>query len=151
MTWDDLKRVGDAPSSGTVLAYTRRAVIFKDYSQIEDVMSYINGGEILEMHLFDDEKEYRCIASESRRFNNSKENDSNSVETNGMEGVLEHISSFSENPEAGTAYSVFAEVVQLEDKYIGEVNCPAITVLNKVSYDQYGLGYISDFRLKIGG
>lgn len=133
MKWNDLARIGEAPASGTVLVYTRKHIELRNYTDVEQVKNDLADEEILELHLFNEDKEYRCISTESRRF----------------EKKIESVSEFLENPGLDKNYTVFQETTQLENKYTREVGAPAITALNKVSYDEHGLGYVSDYRLKI--
>jgi hypothetical protein len=68
MQWDELKRTGEAPKSGKMLIYTRKEVIFESYLSPDEVRARVNGQTLLEVHLFDEEKEYRALSSQSRRF-----------------------------------------------------------------------------------
>ena len=123
MTWENLNRTNEAPSSGRMLVYLKTKVLFDEYQTLDDVAMTLAGHEILEIHLFDQFKEYRALLSESRRF---------------KEGFIEHIADFDISDEA----SFYAENVLLED---GKM----LTVLNHISYDDNGMAFIDDYRLKM--
>lgn len=127
MTLQDLKKLEQAPAQGQLLAYTRQEVIFRPYDGREAIPEILGSGELLELHLFDDRKEYRCVASRSRRF---------------PEGVIEAVVDFPEKDE----WSVYREDVLLEDSQ------EEITVLNHISYkEENGMAYVDDYRLKMRG
>lgn len=77
-------------------------------------------GPILELHLFDDKKEYRSITSESSRH---------------KDGVIEHVADFAYDED-----TVYKETPVLEKG-------GTITVLNHLSYDKNGMASIDDYRL----
>ena len=143
MKWDELKKIAEAPASGQMLIYTRLKVVFAPYKNLKDVQEVIESEEVLEMHLFDTDKEYRCIATESKRY---------------VAGFIEHIADF----KADEAESVYKETVLLEDgcRLGGESGSDnKLTVLNHISYgdtdsdgakNQNGMAIIDDYRL-VGG
>lgn len=125
MTLQDLKKLEGAPAQGQMLAYTRQKVIFKKYEEREELFETLAGKELLELHLFDEQKEYRSVASKSRRF---------------PSGVIEVITDFPEEDE----WTVFKERVFLEDSQ------EEITVLNHIAYnEENGMAYVDDYRLKM--
>lgn len=125
MTLQDLKKLEGAPAQGQMLAYTRQKVIFKKYEGREELFETLAGKELLELHLFDEQKEYRSVASKSRRF---------------PSGVIEVITDFPEEDE----WTVFKERVLLEDSQ------EEITVLNHIAYnEENGMAYVDDYRLKM--
>lgn len=127
MTLQDLKKLEGAPAQGQLLAYTRRKVIFQPYKRREEVAEVLGDKELLELHLFDEQKEYRCIASRSSRF---------------PSGVIETVADFPENDE----WSVYREDVLLEDSQ------DEITVLNHIAYNgENGMAYVDNYRLKMRG
>ncbi len=130
MKWSDLEKIGEAPSAGQMLAYTRKSVIFQDYGDIGEVEQKVSGAELLEIHLFDDNKEYRAVSTRSKRF---------------KDGVIETVADFCETQE-----ETYKEVVLLED---GQ---KTMTVLNHLFYDNEGpdatgMAVIDNYRLKMGG
>lgn len=62
-----------------MLAYTRKKVIFQPYADPDEVKQILADEQILELHLFDRDREYRAIASRSPRF---------------QDGVIETIADF---------------------------------------------------------
>ncbi len=124
MNLEKLENILKAPKKGTCLIYTRQDVLYEDYD-VESVSEYLKSitGEILEIHFFDQDKEYRAIYTESRR----REKEGN---------VIEYISDFKNEPN-----SVYSERCFLE-------NGENITVLNHISFDEKnGMAYIDDYRL----
>ena len=68
MTYQDLKRVNEAPKSGQLLAYTRKEVYFQPYGSLAEAEGLLQEKTLLELHLFDNDKEYRAIVTRSKRF-----------------------------------------------------------------------------------
>lgn len=125
MRLQDLGRMKEAPLCGQLLAYTRKRVLFQQYGNTDELKSILGEEELLELHLFDAQKEYRCIASGSRRF---------------PSGVIEAVIDFPEKDET----SVFKEEVPLEDKK------GIITVLNHIAYNEKnGMAYVDNYRLRM--
>lgn len=125
MRLQDLERMKEAPSCGQLLAYTRKKVLFQQYVNTDELESILGEEELLELHLFDVQKEYRCIASGSRRF---------------PSGVIEAVIDFPEKDEG----SVYREEVLLEDRK------GTITVLNHIAYnDKNGMAYVDNYRLRM--
>lgn len=127
MKYTDLTRVTEAPGGGQMLAYTREKVIFHKYANLEEVEQELANTEILELHLFDEKKEYRSIASRSPRSEGGK-----------FETVVEF--------PADRESDVYKETVMLEEEF-GK----AITVLNHIHYDKNnGMADIDNYRLRMG-
>lgn len=127
MTLQDLKKLEQAPVQGQMLAYTRQEVIFQPYEGREKVTEVLGNSELLELHLFDEQKEYRCLASRSSRF---------------PSGVIETVVDFPENDK----WTVYREDVLLENSQ------EEITVLNHIAYnDENGMAYVDNYRLKMRG
>ncbi len=131
MRWCNLQKIGEAPQAGQLLAYTRKNVIFQPYGALEEVEEWLSQEDLLEVHLFDEEKEYRSIATRSKRY---------------KDGVIETVADFSEREEE----TLYKEQIRLEN---GQ---GMITVLNHIKYDDKGDGAtgmasIDNYRLKIGG
>lgn len=125
MEWDKLTKVQEAPEQGWLLAYLRKEVLFEQYSSLEEVQEHIGQRELLELHLFNQEKEYRAIASQSRRY---------------PSGVVETIADFGFDEE-----TTYKEEVYLETKYqkLGE----KIQICNHIKYDENGMLEIDNYRL----
>ncbi len=128
MNWCELKRVKEAPPKGYALIYTRQNVIFEPYNSLEEIKAGIVADEknedLLEIHLFDKDKEYRSISSQSSRY---------------PDGLIEAIIDFSD----GDEIDIYKQEVMLEGKYQGK-----ITVLNHISYNENGMAYIDNYRLQ---
>ena len=105
----DLKKiVNEAPRSGHV-------------NRLEDVISELAEQELLEVHLFDKQKEYRAVKSESHRFKN---------------GVIECMVDFSNNQ-----YVFKAKIEKSEKK---------ISTICHINYDpENGMAFIDNYRLSI--
>ena len=112
-----------------VLAYTRTKVIFETFDSIQTFIEQLEDYELLELHIFDNNKEYRCIATESHlpEYQN---------------GYIEYIADF----DANDAEHIYKEIVELEK----EGQC--ITVLNHIEYnEENGMAVVDDYRLVMGG
>lgn len=133
MKINDLKKIDIAPAEGQMLAYTRKQVLFKPYSSIEDVKTAIGDGGLLELHLFDDNAEYRAVVTESARFDT---------------GIIEYIADF-ELEEGSATHRITGDVYR-EDCVL-ENGMGELTVLNHISYDENGMIMVDDYRLKMGG
>ncbi len=127
MKWSDIKKrekFKEAPGRGQILAYTRKEVVFCEYSNKEDIKEFAEDDELLEIHLFDSEKEYRGIMSRSPRF---------------PEGWIDVI--------VGAADDTYVERVLLEDE--DEVT---LCIENHLAFDEdTGMAYVNNYRLIMGG
>lgn len=126
MRLQDLKDLGSAPVKGYLLLYTRKAVVFESYSDINAVKAKISErwekDDLLELHLFDHDKEYRCIATQSRRFPG---------------GVIESV------VDGDSGASVYEEKIRLQDN-----RQDTITVINYLGYDdRTGMAFVDNYRL----
>lgn len=142
MKFCDLKKIRQAdregaPSSGQMLIYTRKGVLFKGYHSIDEaeraVLDFCEGKDILEVHLFDSEKEYRALASTSSRAKKSS-------------GVIEYTASFPYKKS-----TVFIEEQQLEMNHGSDRKISTISVLNHISFDENGMASVDDYRMVMGG
>lgn len=128
----ELRRIGEAPGSGYALIYTRQKVIFKAYNDIGKLREEIKNDELLEIHLFDDNIEYRAVSTRSKRY---------------PEGVIEAVIG-----EKNEDQSIFEEEVlidQREERVLLErKGQEKITVLNCISYDENGMAFIDNYRLR---
>ncbi len=130
MKYSDLKSCNEwndsrLPLSGQCLAYTRDKVYFESYSSLEELENSLGEKDILEIHLFDDNTEFRCVATNSKRF---------------QEGMICCFEDFSETDDK----TVYAETCVLK----GSGN---IKVLNHIAYDETnpGMAMIDSYRLKM--
>ena len=126
MRLQELQKFESAPEKGYLLLYTRKTVVFEAYSDIDTVKAKITDlweqDDMLEMHLFDANKEYRCITTQSKRFPG---------------GVIEYVV-FGNSDE-----SIYKEDIRLQENYKDK-----ITVINYIGYDdKTGMAFINDYRL----
>lgn len=127
----DLRELSKAPSSGWMLAYTRKEVIFEPYASLDAVREQLGEKELLELHLFNDSVEYRAVVTESPRW---------------PDHCIEHVADFKDFPS-----DVYKEDVLLESPWSGKLE-----VLNHIrnteGEGETGMLMIDDYRLrKIGG
>ena len=128
MRLEDLRQIDqDAPKKGWCLLYTRNEVYFEAYDVVDDVKGKIGQEDILELHLFDEKREYRALSSSSRRFSS---------------GVIETCVIEAEE----SCEDVFVTRVALEKKYGKDIQ-----VINRLTYDDNGSLSISNYRLSKGG
>lgn len=128
MKYSDLNIEEKAPHSGQLLAYTRTQVLFEKYTDLNKAKELLDGQELLEVHMFNKEKEYRAVATKGKRkFDGCND------------GVIEHEAKF-ENDDM----KVYKENVLLDNKY---KNYGSITVLNHIDYDELGMAKFDDYRL----
>lgn len=142
----DLKSIREcAPCPGQMLLYTRNdKVCFRPYASIDEVIDKCEANEdgFLELHLFDNTKEYRAIKGVGRAASKNK-------------GIIEHLADFP----CDDASAVFSETLLLEnivqaERKLGEPSSlkkmDTITVLNHIAYDKTGLATIDDYRMVMG-
>lgn len=123
MRVDELKTLNTcAPTKGTALVYTRDKVQMFDYYDLSQVKEEYKNDDLVEIHLFDREKEYRAVKSVSRRY----------------KGAVVAVLDFPNDE------NVYEEKTELID---GEY---CLTILNHISYDQDGLLSIDMYRLVKG-
>ena len=125
MTYEDCKGILNAPKKGFMLAYTRDKVVFERYEALTDVESSLNNKDLLELHLFDDNKEYRAIYS------------------SGNNAVIER------KPEKES--EIYSIDTYLDEKYQTESHNKMITIVNILEYNEDGALSVVDYRLKPGG
>lgn len=135
-----LCRLKEAPSHGQALAYTRNRVYFAAYDDIEMVKKELENDELLELHLFDDVKEYRCILSESRRF-------SSDGAGYYIEAVVDQYFGEDEKNKDTLLSNTYEETVFLENGYGDKKS--RIVVINHICYDENGMAKIDNYRLKM--
>lgn len=63
----ELKKINEAPENGIVYAlYSDRAVVFKKYTSLSE--KDYESDSLLELHLFDDIKEYRYVKAKNKQI-----------------------------------------------------------------------------------
>ena len=124
MEINELKRIrDDSPQAGTLLAYTRNRVIYESYDSREEVIRRLEGEQLLEIHLFDAEKEYRAVETRGKR---------RLSET----GIIEYKADFPASDE-----EVFSDTCKL-------IEGGTLTLLNHLRYDEKnGMARIDDVRM----
>lgn len=131
-----LTKIKSAPAAGQLLAYTRKQVICRPYSSIEEVKNDLEGEELLELHMFDDNCEYRAIMTESSRY---------------PEGIIEHVADFAYTGSCApdSSNKIYGDVYR-EDCQL-EQGQGILTVLSHLHYDENGMILVDDYRLVAGG
>lgn len=131
MRIENLKSINSAPQTGHILAYFRKSgILFEKYEAFEQVVAKLNAkmadaeDTLLELHLFDTSKEYRCILTEAKSR---------------VADYIEYFADFEED-----ADSVYAEMVELEKVHMGQ-----LIVLNHISYQDNGMAVVDDYRLQM--
>ena len=123
----------NAPDEGYVLAYTRKKLIFKAYSDKSSLEGIFEGecSDILEIHLFNSDSEYRILTSESSRYES---------------GFVAHLAEFASDADETYIQDVFLDLNKEESR---EIHKDKIKVLNHIAYTPEGMAFIDDYRLCI--
>ena len=123
----------NAPDSGYVLAYTRKKLIFKIYSDKNSLEGIFEGecSDFLEIHLFNSDSEYRILSSESSRYES---------------GFVAHLAEFTSDIDETYIQDVFLDLNKEESR---EIHKDKIKVLNHIAYTSEGMAFIDDYRLCI--
>lgn len=144
MQINNLKILNDAPEYGCALVYTRREKPnFKEYSSIEQIKQEFANKEILEIHLFNSEKEYRAISSTSHKH--AGRGCVECIVTDEEYGIVRdngNIISKDSN------YKVYEETTKISQ------DCEMegwLKVCNYVAFDDRGMSQVVDYRLIMGG
>ena len=125
MKISELKQIASAPQSGFILGYLSKEVVFEPYRSVDEVTQRFKDEDLLELHLFNEEKEYRALQSRSVRYAANN-------------GIIEYVSDFEVSDD-----TVFREDVLLE-------HGGKIRVLNHIAYDDSnGMAVIDDSRLAV--
>lgn len=131
MQWNNLENVQkDAPKCGCFLAYTRENLLFQRYDTLEEVQTILKEKELLELHIFDSEKEYRAVQTASKRY---------------PTGVIETVVCADKEDKEETQY---CETVWVEPSLRKEA-VEKVRVINEVSYDELGMLTITNYRLAL--
>ena len=119
------------PEAGMILAYTSKKVVFCKYSNIDDLDTIIGDNDLLELHLFNDTKEFRCLKTDSPRF---------------KQGLIAYIED--SKIESDLDYYLENGIICEDDDY----NKVFINVLNHISYDvENGMASVDSYRMTVGG
>lgn len=127
MVVQDLRIKDSAPAEGILLVYLRQRIIFEKYNSIDEVIHKLNGETLLELHMFDQDKEYRAITTTSRRFSN---------------GLIEEVVDF---PYFEGASDCFVTDSLTDNAFNTEV--AKIRIINHLIYDDNGTVSVDNYRL----
>lgn len=122
-----LEQILSELGNGIIYAlYTNKEVVFKSYRSIDEVKEDIESDSLLELHLFDKDKEYRYVKAINKEFliNDSVEHD-----------------------------DIYKESIYVNDSYTIESKntCNKINVINYIKYTDDDLLTIVNYRLqKVG-
>lgn len=143
----NLEDIDKAPEKGCLLAYTREEVLFEQYKSKKEAIELLIGKEVLELHLFDKEKEYRILETRSKRYTDGKTKGKICREVK-LTDLDKH--------------KIFSEEILLEKSGAFKNNkINSIRVLNEVSYDdenidaccnannkeRFGMAMITNYQL----
>lgn len=137
MTIQNLKELeGSAPKMGYCLCYLRTAVKFFKYASLDEVKNQISDqAELLELHLFDSDTEYRALSTTSERF---------------KEGYIEHLVSdpyYKSSDRSYGFYDVEALIDKGEDDHKYKELPGTIKLRNYYKYNESDALMIIDYRL----
>ena len=114
-----------APKKGIIYALSVHNVFFKEYNNEEELNKILDKAlkDLLELHLFNEEKEYRFIKTRNKEIecvvcdDNHKNND------------------------------VYKETIYIQDKFSKEMEQKKVTIINYIDYENDLLKFIN-YRLK---
>lgn len=131
MDWKELKgssEIAHAPQAGTMLIYTREKVFFEQYESLQEVEERVKEKEILEVHLFDKEKEYRALATQSKRFSGN---------------FIDKVFRAEEEDED----HIYSQEILLETRKEDRLGMKKIWVNDHITYSDTGMAVIDNYRL----
>ena len=133
--WNEMVRTNRIPASGHLLAYLRKKVIFRPYGSIDGIGNLLGDGDLLEIHLFDDEKEYRAV--KTRGSLQGEDRDYIECTVPGADD---------------TGQECYKEEVLLEH-HEGDVlpghGHGSLVVWNYLKYSKEGMAYVNNYRLSM--
>ena len=118
-----LEKIKNAPSTGYILAYCKKGVLFRIY---DDTVNNFRepqdweDGELLELHIFNEKKEYRAVFSEERQKY--------------IEAIIQE-----QNDEG-------VEFVKVENMFLKN-SSKKLKVVNYITYDENDMIVINNYRL----
>lgn len=129
-------RFVDAPKQGILYLSTRKKIIIKRYTDLESTKEEIKKEpleDILEIHLFDQESEYRLIRSLKA--------------PDGIESrVSDNIVSSSNEDSFVWEEEIFTDLPQ--NRAVPEDDIPKVAIVNYLKYDDNDLLEVINYRLK---
>jgi len=143
MKIEDLKKTDNwakAPTQGQMLIYTSNRVLYEFYDNLEAIETdeKIKNENVLEIHLFDDRKEFRAVNTESKRFEN---------------GFIDCVISSKEAPDPDEEQSNGIDILHtyIEKMFVDANSKKKINVINCIKYDENtGMSYINNYRISRG-
>ena len=125
--WNDMIRLKRIPESGWILAYLRKMIVFEPYNSLGEIGNLFGDGELLELHLFDTENEYRAVKTRG------------SLSIQGGDYIECTV------PGVEDTDSEYYEEEVLLDQGKG-----TIFVRNYLKYSEEGMAYVYNYRLIMG-
>lgn len=113
-----------APERGTLYAVFVEEIVYEKYSSKEEVKERLGHGELLELHMFDKNQEYRYLKTQSG-------------------GEIERVIS----DQTVSYEDIYEEKIYVEDTYAQKAG-KKVGVVNYIQYDENDLLLINDYRLK---
>ena len=121
--------IANAPEKGYVLVYFRTGIVFQAYDgNLEEVLTQYPNDQLLELHAFDEQKEYRVVMGESGMITAGIIRDHDKEETK-------------------------TETVVLEDRYQSDKRLGGLSqlkIVNYIDYDANGMLFIRNYRIAPG-
>lgn len=116
----------NAPEKGTLYATFIQEMVYKKYESLEEVKPYLEKEGLLELHLFDKEKELRFVKSRGKGLNRYEIIDSNEYD------------------------DVYEEVLYVASENVDKQEhlSEKIGVVNYIKYDENDMLRIKNYRLK---
>ena len=116
--------LNNAPERGHILAYSAKKVNFERYSSLSAICEKYANEELLELHLFDNDKELRFLSARSPKA---------------VDGVIRALADFPEDDDD----HIYRDQALLEE------GRGRICVLNHIRYDENGMAVIDNYRLQV--
>lgn len=116
--------LNDAPKRGTIYATFIDKMVYKKYESIDEIEELVTKDNLLEIHLFDKEKELRFLKTRD-------------------EGIVQYL--ISDNME----YDIYEEELYVSGENIDKQDnlSKKIKVVNYIKYDENDMIHIINYRL----
>lgn len=118
--------IDKAPKQGTIYAAYIDKMVYKSYKRLEELAEYLSEEKLLEMHLFDQEKELRFWKTRSGEVRCSEIRDEDCYDDSYVE----------------SSYILGKDIDQIQNLK------QKIEVVNYIRYDENDLLHIVNYRLK---
>lgn len=121
------------PDSGYMMAYFRGELVFLFCeSGIQEKLENSKTDTLLELHVFDENEEYRLTRTQKGMFIET-------IISDKTETILENGQKICKDTKI--------EYVKLEKKYAKSIKCNYLKVINYIDYDKNGMISINNYRL----